>query len=90
MVGFCAFSAFTVVFFITFLFIIGLEEDARDVNQLVEEHSQKPSTDEIQELQSQQHTEVLQEIGYEKEPKEEEVISTSETKETLGVWERVS
>ena len=39
-------------------------------------------------LQSQQHTEVMQEIGFEES--EKEVISTSEIKEILGMWERVS
>lgn len=37
-----------------------------------------------EELQTQQHTEVLQEIG-----DAEEVISTSETKE-MGMWEKLS
>ncbi|GFT36534.1 hypothetical protein NPIL_52081 [Nephila pilipes] len=36
----------------------------------------------------EQHTEVMQEIGFEES--EEEVISTSEIKEILGMWERVS
>ncbi|KII70981.1 hypothetical protein RF11_05308 [Thelohanellus kitauei] len=38
--------------------------------------------------QSQQHTEVIQEIGFE-ESEEEEVISKREIKEILGMWERV-
>ena len=54
------------------------------------EHSQELTTDELQELQSQQHSGVLQEIGFEEEPEVEEVISTSEIKEILGMWERVS
>ncbi|GFT40692.1 uncharacterized protein NPIL_383701 [Nephila pilipes] len=37
-------------------------------------------------LDSQQHTEVMQEIGFEES---KEVISTSEIKEILGMWERV-
>lgn len=68
---------------------MGLEVEERDVNELVEEHTQELTTEEIQELQSQQHTEVMQEIGFE-ESEEEEVISTSEIKEILGMWERVS
>ncbi|UYV61358.1 hypothetical protein LAZ67_1004547 [Cordylochernes scorpioides] len=51
-------------------------------------HTQELTTEEIQELQSQQHTEVMQVIGFEES--EEEVISTSEIKEILGMWERVS
>ncbi|UYV64991.1 hypothetical protein LAZ67_3002682 [Cordylochernes scorpioides] len=42
----------------------------------------------VRELQSQQHTEVMQVIGFEES--EEEVISTSEIKEILGMSERVS
>ncbi|GFU35122.1 tigger transposable element-derived protein 1 [Nephila pilipes] len=67
---------------------MGLEVEERDVNELVEEHTQELTTEEIQELQSQQHTEVMQEIGFEES--EEEVISTSEINEILGMWERVS
>ena len=63
-----------------------LEVDERNVNKLVKEYSQKLTTEE---LQLQRHTEVLQEIDYEKEPEEEEVISTSAIKEILGMWERV-
>ena len=63
---------------------MGLMMDERDVNELVEEHSQELTTEELQELQSQQHSGVLQEIGFEEEPEVEEVISTSEIKEILG------
>ncbi|GIY27407.1 hypothetical protein CDAR_52471 [Caerostris darwini] len=66
---------------------MGLEVEERDVNELIEEYTQE-LTEEIQELQSQQHTEVMQEIGFEES--EEEVISTSEIKEILGMWESVS
>ncbi|UYV68918.1 hypothetical protein LAZ67_6001665 [Cordylochernes scorpioides] len=48
-------------------------------------HTQELTTEEIQ---SKQHTEVMQVIGFEES--EEEVISTSEIKEILGMWERVS
>ena len=37
-----------------------------------------------------QHMEVLQEISNEKEVEPEEVISTSEMKEMLAMWEKVS
>ena len=63
---------------------MGLVMDERDV----EEHSQERTTVELQELQSQQqHSGVLQGIGFEEEPEVEEVISTREIKE--GMWERV-
>ncbi|GFS34359.1 tigger transposable element-derived protein 1 [Nephila pilipes] len=67
---------------------MGLEVEERDVNELVEEHTQELTNEEIQELQSQQHTEVMQKNGFEES--EEKVISTSEIKEILGMWERVS
>ncbi|GIX71615.1 tigger transposable element-derived protein 1 [Caerostris darwini] len=67
---------------------MGLEVEERDVNELIEEYTQELTTEEIQELQSQQHTEVMQEIGFEES--EEEVISTSEIKEILVMWESVS
>ncbi|GBL65099.1 Tigger transposable element-derived protein 1 [Araneus ventricosus] len=69
---------------------IGLVIDEREVNDLVEEHSQELTTEELQELQSQQHSGVLQETGFEEEPEVEDTISTSEIKEILGMWERVS
>ncbi|GBM85363.1 hypothetical protein AVEN_91068-1 [Araneus ventricosus] len=69
---------------------MGLVMDERDVNELIEEHSQELTTEELQELQSQQHSGVLQEIGFEEEPEVEDTISTSEIKEILGMWERVS
>ncbi|GBN64602.1 hypothetical protein AVEN_156668-1 [Araneus ventricosus] len=55
---------------------MGLVMDERDVNELVEEHSQELTTEELQELQSQQHSGVLQEIGFEEEPEVEDTMST--------------
>ena len=69
---------------------MGLAMDERDVNELVEEHSQELTTEELQELQSQQYSGVLQEIGFEEEPGVEEAISTSEIKEILVMGEKVS
>ncbi|UYV81607.1 hypothetical protein LAZ67_20001685 [Cordylochernes scorpioides] len=66
---------------------MGLEVEERDVNELIEEHTQELTTEELQELQSQQHTEVMQVIGFEES--EEEVISTSEIKEILGMSRNV-
>lgn len=37
-----------------------------------------------------QHTDVLQEISSEEEVEQEEVISTSEIKDMVAVWEKVS
>ncbi|GBO31183.1 Tigger transposable element-derived protein 1 [Araneus ventricosus] len=66
---------------------MGLVIDERDVNELVEEHSQELTTEELQELQSQQHSGVLQEIGFEEKSEVEDTISISEIKEILGMWE---
>ena len=60
---------------------MGLEVEERDVNELIEEYTQELTTEEIEELQSQQNTDVMQEIGFEES--EEEVISTSEIKKIL-------
>ena len=69
---------------------MGLEVDEADVNDLVEKHSEELTTEELMELQAQQHTEVLQEIGSDEEPEAKEVLSTSEIKEMLGMWEKLS
>ncbi|GBM30944.1 Tigger transposable element-derived protein 1 [Araneus ventricosus] len=69
---------------------MGLVIDERGVNELAKEHSQELTTEELQELQSQQHSGVLQEIGFEEEPEVEDTISTSEIQEILGMWQRVS
>ena len=66
---------------------MGLEVDEADVNDLVEEHAEELTTDELKELQTQQHTEILQEIN---EPEAEEITSTCEMKEVLGMWEKVA
>lgn len=51
-------------------------------------HSEELTTEELKELQQQQHSEVLQEISGE-EPEVDEVISTSEIKEMLRIWEKI-
>jgi hypothetical protein len=68
---------------------MGLEVDERDVNELVEEQSQELTTEELHDLYSQQHTVVQRKIGFEEEPEMEEVISTRDIKEILGMWEKV-
>jgi len=69
---------------------MGLEVHEGDVNELIEEHEEELSTDELKELQTMQHTEVLQEISSKEEAEPEEVISTSEIKEMLAMWEKLS
>ncbi|XP_015437248.1 PREDICTED: tigger transposable element-derived protein 1-like [Dufourea novaeangliae] len=68
---------------------MGLEVDKRDVNELVEEQSQELTTEELHDLHSQQHTVVQRKMSFEEEPEMEEVISTRDIKEILGMWEKV-
>ncbi|XP_015429411.1 PREDICTED: tigger transposable element-derived protein 1-like [Dufourea novaeangliae] len=68
---------------------MGLEVDERDVNELVEEQSQELTTEELHDLHSQQHTVVQRKMSFEEEPEMEEVISTRDIKEILGMWEKV-
>ncbi|XP_066240889.1 tigger transposable element-derived protein 1-like isoform X1 [Saccopteryx leptura] len=48
------------------------------------------ATEELKELQMMQHTKLLQEISSEEEVELEEVISTSEIKDMLVMWEKLS
>lgn len=64
---------------------MGLDRDEGDINELIEDHPEELTTED---LQTQQHTEVLQETG--DTQKVQEVISTSVLKEMLGMWEKLS
>lgn len=63
--------------------------DEGDVNELVEEHTEELSTNQIKNLQEMQHIEIWGEIvGSAKEAEEEEVvISTKEIQKIWGMWE---
>ncbi|GFU46253.1 hypothetical protein NPIL_458961 [Nephila pilipes] len=54
--------------------------------KLVEEHTQELTTEEIQELQSQQHTEVMQEIGFEESGGGYFYKSPSIVSQTASTW----
>ncbi|XP_066231912.1 zinc finger MYM-type protein 1 isoform X2 [Saccopteryx leptura] len=69
---------------------MGLEVDEGNVNKLVKEHEEELSTEELKELQMMQHTELLPEISSEEEVESEEVISTSEIKDMMAMWEKLS
>ncbi|XP_064106842.1 tigger transposable element-derived protein 1-like [Macrobrachium nipponense] len=69
---------------------IVLEVDERDIEELVEEHSEELTTDELKELQEQRHTEALTEDTSEGEETEPEIISTKDLKDILAMWERVA
>ncbi|XP_061746133.1 tigger transposable element-derived protein 1-like [Nerophis ophidion] len=62
---------------------MGLDMNDSDINELINEHSEELTTEELKELQMQQHANLLQGIG------DTEVISTSEIKEMLGIWEKL-
>lgn len=62
---------------------MGQEVDEGDVHKLVKE-----GTDDLKELQMMQHSEVLQISSEEAEP--EKMTSTSEIKDMLAMWERLS
>ena len=69
---------------------MGLEVDEGDVNELVEEHQEELTTEDLVELQSMQQAEALQQISSEEEAEEEEVVSSREIKEVLAKWQDVS
>ncbi|XP_039618118.1 tigger transposable element-derived protein 1-like [Polypterus senegalus] len=69
---------------------MGLQVDEGNINELVKEHEEELSTQELLELQDMQRTEALQEISGSEEEVETEEISTSEIKEVLGMWEKVT
>ncbi|XP_064100872.1 tigger transposable element-derived protein 1-like [Macrobrachium nipponense] len=71
---------------------MGLEVNEGDVNELIEEHEEELSIEELKELQVMQHTKALQEISSSSEGEEEaeEVIPTSQIKDMLAMWESLS
>ncbi|XP_068200762.1 nuclear speckle splicing regulatory protein 1-like [Palaemon carinicauda] len=68
----------------------GLEVDEEDVNNLVKEHKEELTTQELIELQEMQHSEVLQELSIEEEVEDEGRLSTAEIKDTLAKWQDFS
>ena len=69
---------------------MGLEVDEADVDDLIDEHEEELTTDELKELQTMQHTEVLHEISSEEEVVPEEIIPSREIKDVLAKWQEVS
>ncbi len=70
---------------------MGLEVDDGDINDLVEEHSEELTTDELLQLQEQQHSDAVEEIGSpEEDIVAEKAISTSDIKAVLAKWQDVS
>ncbi|XP_069188784.1 tigger transposable element-derived protein 1-like [Procambarus clarkii] len=68
---------------------LGLELDAADVQELVEEHSEELTTEELLELQKEINQEEAQEFSSgEEEVREDAAASSSEIKEVLGMFEK--
>ncbi len=68
---------------------MGLEVDEGDINDLIEEHSQELTTEELQELQALQEVEVCQGFSGEDED-EAPVVTTAEIKEVLAAYQKVT
>ncbi|KAJ7317101.1 hypothetical protein JRQ81_003263 [Phrynocephalus forsythii] len=69
---------------------MGLEVDEDDVQELVEEHGQELTTDELIDLYHEQQQEVMVVISSgeeEEEEKEEEALSSNEIREMCNMWE---
>ncbi|XP_069160150.1 tigger transposable element-derived protein 1-like [Procambarus clarkii] len=70
---------------------LGLELDATDVQELVEEHSEELTTEELLELQKELNQEEAQELSSgEEEVGEDAAASSSENREVLGMFEKVT
>ncbi|XP_069187057.1 tigger transposable element-derived protein 1-like [Procambarus clarkii] len=68
---------------------LGLELDAADVQELVEEHSEELTTEELLELQKEINQEEAQEFSSgEEEVWEDAAASSSEIREVLGMFEK--
>ncbi|VFV34592.1 Hypothetical predicted protein [Lynx pardinus] len=67
----------------------GLEVSEDDSQELVEEHGQEPTTDELMGLHRKQQQEVMGEISSAGEKKAEESLTSSEIREMCEMWETV-
>ena len=67
---------------------MGLEVDEGDVNELVVEHEEELTTEELQELHAEQQ--VIQDVSSGEEDEPQEVTSTAEIRNILEMWEQVS
>jgi hypothetical protein len=67
---------------------IGLQVDSGDVEELVEEHSEELSTEELQQLLAEQQRMAAEELSEEEREDQQSVqqISSSEIKEILNKW----
>lgn len=70
--------------------IMGLEVDCSDIEELVEEHTQELTTEELMELHCVSQQEVLEESLSEEEEVTEKQQSSAEIREMLKAWETVT
>lgn len=69
---------------------LGLEVDGSDVEELVQEHCEELTTDELLKLQAEQQQKVIEDLSSEEEGREDTpTLSSSEIKEILMMWEKV-
>ena len=69
---------------------MGLEVDEADVVDLIEEHAETLSTEDLKELQRISHEEVMQELSSEEEVEQVEEIPSREIREMLAKWQDVA
>lgn len=69
---------------------MGLEVNEDNIQELVDEHAQELTTDELMYLHREQQQEVMEEISSEEEDKmAEESITSNEIREMCNMWETV-
>ncbi|KAL6464622.1 hypothetical protein MHYP_G00269390 [Metynnis hypsauchen] len=67
---------------------MGLEVNENDIDDLVEEHGEELTTEELKDLQQQQQSEVLKAWEEETVEEEEEMVATKDMKE-MSMWEKL-
>lgn len=69
---------------------LGLEVNEADIQELVEEHEQELTTDELMDLHREQQQEIMEDISSEEEEKKtEESLTSNEIREMCKMWETV-
>ena len=67
---------------------LGLEVNEADIQELVEEHEQELTTDELMDLHCKQQQEIMEHISSEvEEKKTEESLTSNEIREMCKMWE---
>ena len=68
---------------------LGLDVDGEDLEELVEEHTQELTTDELIQLHKEQQREVIEELSSGEEEVKKDTIPSSEIKKALKNWEEL-